>query len=82
MGGILDFGRTKIRKGLRLTGLQDTPEEASKLYRKPISKMPHVKTQDKSDDLETTWINPLQEEVFFLILSTFFEYFFCRLIKK
>lgn len=65
MEGILDFGRTKIRKGLRLTGLQDSPEEvASKPYRKPISKMPHVKTQDKSEELETTWINPLQEEVF------------------
>lgn len=55
--GILDFGRTRIRKGLRLTGLQDSPpEEAIKLpQKKQITKM------DKIDDFETTWINPIQE---------------------
>lgn len=38
MGGILDFGRTKIRKGLRLTGLQeDTDQEI--LKRKSVNKV-------------------------------------------
>ncbi|EFA09342.1 uncharacterized protein LOC103314394 [Tribolium castaneum] len=55
--GILDFGRTRIRKGLRLTGLQDSPpEEPIKPPKKQIVKM------DKIDDFETTWINPVQEE--------------------
>ncbi|XP_044269476.1 uncharacterized protein LOC123014420 [Tribolium madens] len=55
--GILDFGRTRIRKGLRLTGLQDSPpDEPIKPQKKQIVKM------DKIDDFETTWINPIQEE--------------------
>ncbi|XP_063907391.1 uncharacterized protein LOC135125674 [Zophobas morio] len=63
--GLLDFGRTRIRKGLRLTGLQESPpEDAIKpiSQKKQITKMIRVKSQDKVDDFETTWINPLQEE--------------------
>ncbi|KAH0818768.1 hypothetical protein GEV33_004023 [Tenebrio molitor] len=62
--GILDFGRTRIRKGLRLTGLQDNPvEETDKHpHKKHIMKMTRVKSQDKIDDFATTWMNPLQEE--------------------
>ena len=65
MEGLLDFGRTRIRKGLRLTGLQESPpEDAIKpiSQKKQITKMIRVKSQDKVDDFETTWINPLQEE--------------------
>ncbi|XP_049823486.1 uncharacterized protein LOC109595505 isoform X2 [Aethina tumida] len=69
--GLLDFGRAGLRKGLRLTGLQDniqnakavlTSTTAPKLKTK-ATKLVHSDSTEKTssgDSTESCWINPLQ----------------------
>lgn len=72
--GILDFGRAGLRRGLRLTGLQDNIENAKTSLaigsqmkphhkRKPIK---HAKVESpekilpKEESIDSVWMNPLQ----------------------
>lgn len=73
--GILDFGRAGLRKGLRLTGLQDNIENAKaclnvksqvkqpRLKRRPM-KLARVESPEKvlpkEDEIDSVWMNPLQ----------------------
>ncbi|XP_057652629.1 uncharacterized protein LOC130891737 isoform X1 [Diorhabda carinulata] len=69
--GILDFGRAGLRKGLRLTGLQDNIEQAKASLNisqsnKQASKMRASKiaktdsTEKSVVEEESVWMNPLQ----------------------
>lgn len=67
MEGIFDFGMAGIRKGLRLTGLQENLQQNKKVApskpTKKLSKWPQVIIDDtKSDD--SVWINPLNSPNF------------------
>ncbi|KAJ8959853.1 hypothetical protein NQ318_011586 [Aromia moschata] len=70
--GILDFGRAGLRKGLRLTGLQDNIENAKATLhlaptagkqqpKKKTTRLTRSDSPDKSsleDGMESVWINP------------------------
>lgn len=61
MEGIFDFGMAGIRKGLRLTGLQETAETNKNKKSAPIKKLPKWPqiVQDDTKPEENIWINPL-----------------------
>ncbi|CAG9862617.1 unnamed protein product [Phyllotreta striolata] len=66
--GILDFGRAGLRKGLKLTGLQDNIEQARASLniaptKRKSSRTLRAESTDKTcPDEESVWINPLQLE--------------------
>lgn len=68
MEGLLDFGRAGLRKGLRLTGLQDNietakPAIAKSTTKKKPAKLTRSESQEKTSSAESSdsvWINPLQ----------------------
>lgn len=66
MEGIFDFGMAGIRKGLRLTGLQEIHQQNKKpppKTAKKLAKWPQVIMDDpKSED--SVWINPLNSPNF------------------
>lgn len=61
MEGIFDFGMAGIRKGLRLTGLQEESKNKKSGVAASVKKLPKwpqiVQDDSKSDD--NVWINPL-----------------------
>lgn len=69
--GIFDFGKAGLRKGLRLTGLQDNIENAKAALSvghvpsktNPKKQTPRVETPEKSvvtdECMDSVWLNPL-----------------------
>ncbi|XP_060529837.1 uncharacterized protein LOC132704092 isoform X2 [Cylas formicarius] len=68
--GILDFGRARFKKGLRLTGLQDNIENAratfAQVTKNPLTKLTRSGSQEKMSSAESVeesvWLNPLQPD--------------------
>lgn len=79
MEGIFDFGMAGLRKGLRLTGLQEDSKNKKSAAAKKLPKWPQIVSEDSKSD-ENVWINPLTSPHFEgdILLVIFFLQHFCK----